>query len=107
MLELDVHAGAELLQVEALPVDSDLVADAPRLFGGYLRGLCHVVSPVCLLSTLVQRVPVRPASGCEIQSASGFLLQLTRGGGREHEPVRIAERTARNRECQRRTVGSD
>jgi hypothetical protein len=29
VLELDVHAGAEELDVEQLPVDADLVADAP------------------------------------------------------------------------------
>jgi hypothetical protein len=30
MLELDVHAEAKLLQVKAVPVDPDLVANAPR-----------------------------------------------------------------------------
>src|SRR5919201_1166361 len=31
VLELDVHTGAELLEIEAAPVDADRVADAPRL----------------------------------------------------------------------------
>ena len=33
VLELHVHPGPELLEVEALPVDADRVADALRLFG--------------------------------------------------------------------------
>ena len=38
VLELDVHAGAELLEVEAAPVDADLVADAPRLLARGFAG---------------------------------------------------------------------
>src|SRR6266536_5965897 len=44
MLELDVHAEAELLQVEAGPVGSDLVADTPGLFACSPPDLCHDLS---------------------------------------------------------------
>jgi len=42
VLELDVHAGTELLEVVAAPVDADRVADAPGLFSRGSRGLSHV-----------------------------------------------------------------
>ena len=31
VLELDVHSGSELLEIEAVPIDADCVADPPRL----------------------------------------------------------------------------
>jgi hypothetical protein len=33
VLELDVHAGAELFEIETIPVDADRVADAAGLLG--------------------------------------------------------------------------
>src|SRR2546430_1914330 len=45
VLELDVHAGAELLEVEAAPVDADRVADAPGLLARGSPGLSHVNPP--------------------------------------------------------------
>jgi len=43
VLELDVHPHPELLDVERRrrPVDPDLLADAPSLFGGELLLLAH------------------------------------------------------------------
>src|SRR5262249_27673799 len=46
VLELDVHAGPKLLEVEARPVDADLVADSLRLFGRRAPLLGHLVSPL-------------------------------------------------------------
>jgi hypothetical protein len=41
MLVLDIHAGAKLLEIEPAPVDSDRVADAPRLLPARSTGLAH------------------------------------------------------------------
>src|SRR5215472_13080310 len=41
VLELDVHARAELLEIEAVPVDADRVADLARLLGGGSALLGH------------------------------------------------------------------
>jgi hypothetical protein len=39
---LNVHAHPELLEIEAIPVDSDRVSDAPRLLGRRSATLRHV-----------------------------------------------------------------
>jgi hypothetical protein len=41
MLELDVHPPSELLEVEAAPVDADLVADTPGFLARRSSGLGH------------------------------------------------------------------
>jgi hypothetical protein len=42
MLELDVHPEAELFEIEAAPVDPDLVADPSGLFARGAAGLGYV-----------------------------------------------------------------
>jgi hypothetical protein len=42
VLELDVHAGPELVEVEACPVDADRVSDSLGFFGGRPSLLGHV-----------------------------------------------------------------
>jgi hypothetical protein len=42
VLELDVHAGPELFEVETAPVDSDRIAHVPGLRGRRSPGLSHV-----------------------------------------------------------------
>jgi hypothetical protein len=44
VLELDVHAEAELLEVEAAPADTHLVDDAPGLFARGSPGLSHMAA---------------------------------------------------------------
>jgi hypothetical protein len=45
VLELDVHAGPELLEIETAPVDTDRVTDPPGLVAGRSPLLIHVLAP--------------------------------------------------------------
>jgi len=49
VLELDVHAGPELVEVEARPVDADRVADSLGFFGGCPPLLRNVLFLIMLL----------------------------------------------------------
>ena len=52
MFILDVHAGTKLLQVEPVPIDANLIAYFPRLFGGgtALCSHCDSFRPLRFLS---------------------------------------------------------
>ena len=68
VLEFNVHAGAKLLEVEATPIDTDRVADAPGLFDAGSTDRAHASADeliACLLSRIY-------AAGLSRERGKGF-----------------------------------